>query len=75
MFSIALARAGVKQGFVSGASDKDAGFAQDNPVGPQDVTATMYDALGIPPETQIHDRLDRPTPVSTGRVLRELFSA
>ncbi len=73
VFSIALAGAGVKQGLVHGVSDKDAAYPQDNPVGPQDLTATIFHALGIAPETEIQDQLGRPRPVSAGRVLDSLF--
>lgn len=73
VFSIALSGAGVRRGQVLGASDKDGGFPQDFPVEPADLTATLFHALGIPPETEIRDRLNRPFSVSTGRVLHELF--
>ena len=38
----------------------------DNPVGPADITATIYSLLGIDPATRIRDRLDRPHTVSDG---------
>jgi hypothetical protein len=73
VFSIALAGAGIRGGMVCGASDKNGGSAKDRPIGPADVTATIYSRLGIPPESEIRDRLGRPLPVSTGRALHELF--
>jgi hypothetical protein len=73
VFSIALAGAGIRGGLVHGASDKNAAYAKDRPVGPQDVTATLFHVLGVPPDTEIRDRLDRPLPISRGRVLHELF--
>src|SRR4029077_6154470 len=60
VFSIALAGAGVKGGLIFGASDKNGGYPLDNPVRPNDLTATIYDALGISPESEIRDRLGRP---------------
>jgi hypothetical protein len=73
VFSMALAGAGVRGGLVYGASDKIGGYPKDSPVTPADVTATLYHCLGIQPATLIHDRLNRPLPISTGRVVEALF--
>ena len=73
VFSIALAGAGVRGGQVLGASDKDGGFPQDFPVEPADLTATMFHLLGISPDTEIRDGLNRPFPISRGRVLEKVF--
>jgi hypothetical protein len=73
VFSIALAGAGVRGGVVYGASDKNGGYPRDGGVGPADLTATVFNALGISPESEIRDRLGRPHPVSRGRVLPFLF--
>ena len=72
-FSLALAGAGVRGGHVHGASDRDGAYPRSDPVTPADLTATLFDALGISPLTQIQDRGGRPHPVSRGRVLRQLF--
>jgi hypothetical protein len=73
VFSLALAGAGVRGGLVHGASDRIGGYPKDNPIGPSDLTATIYSALGVAPETEIRDRLGRPLAVSRGRVLHELY--
>jgi hypothetical protein len=73
VFSMALAGAGIRGGLVYGASDKQAAYPTENPVSPQDLTATLFHALGLPPETEIRDRLNRPLPISRGRVLQALF--
>jgi len=73
VFSIALAGAGIRGGVVHGASDKDGAFPHDFPVEPADLTATMFHALGISPELEIRDPLNRPFPISRGRVLERLF--
>jgi hypothetical protein len=72
-FSIALAGAGIRGGLVVGASDREGGFPRDCPVEPSDLTATLYHLLGIAPETEIHDPLNRPHPISRGRVLQQLL--
>jgi hypothetical protein len=74
VFPMVLAGAGTRAGFVHGASDAIGGAVRDNPVGPHDVTATIFHALGLNPHTEIHDRLGRPMPISRGRALCELFA-
>ena len=37
-----------------------------DPVTPQDIAATIYQAMGLDPETSIRDPLDRPHALSTG---------
>lgn len=74
VFCGALAGAGVKGGYVHGSSDRFGAEPRDGVVTPPDLQATIYHALGIPPETEIHDRLGRPFPIATGRVVNELFA-
>jgi hypothetical protein len=50
-----------------------AAFPRDFPVDPVDLTATMFHALGISPELEVRDALNRPFPLSRGRVLERLF--
>jgi hypothetical protein len=71
--SIVLAGGGIRGGQVYGASDAHAAYPKHNPVSPEDTIATMYHALGIPPESLIHDSLGRPHRISEGRPLVELF--
>jgi len=71
--SIVLAGGGIRGGQVFGSSDRHAAYPASNPVAPEDVIATMYHALGIPPESIIHDRENRPHRISEGRPLVELF--
>lgn len=73
-FPAVLAGAGIRGGAVYGKSDKDAAYPIDHPVSPEDLAATVFHALGIAPETRIHDALGRPVPVMDGgRPLEELF--
>lgn len=74
VFSIALAGGGIRGGRVFGASDKDGAYPQEFPVEPGDLLATLYHALGIDPQTEIRDQLNRPHPISRGRVLHEVFA-
>ena len=71
--SALLAGGGVQGGRVIGSSDKEGAFPRSGKVDPVDVHATMFHCLGIDPQSEIRDPLDRPLPVSTGRVIRELL--
>jgi hypothetical protein len=63
-----LAGAGIRSG-VYGASDKIGAYVKDRPVRPQDLGATLYEALGVPLNTQVGSR-----PITTGEPIMELFS-
>jgi hypothetical protein len=73
VFSVALAGGGVRGGMVYGASDSIGAFPRDGRVQPQDLAATIFHCLGYRPDTEIHDPLGRPVPISRGDVLRQLF--
>ena len=74
VFSVALAGGGVKGGQVYGASDRIGGHPRDGRVQPQDLMATLFHCLGYSPESEIHDALGRPHPVSRGDVIRPIIS-
>ena len=59
-YSLLLAGGGIKEGVVYGASDKIGAKPSTHPTSPADVIATVYGCLGIPPDTELRDRLDRP---------------
>lgn len=71
-YSAMLAGAGVRGGAVFGSSDAQAAYVKDRPVSPEDFAATLYQAMGIPPETGISpDGFS--VRASTGRPLMELL--
>ncbi len=72
--TIWLAGGGVPGGQVFGASDKQAAYPIDDPVGPADIAATIYHLLGIPPHSYVHDREDRPHVISDGKLLTRVLS-
>ncbi|MBI83668.1 MAG: hypothetical protein CMJ81_10770 [Planctomycetaceae bacterium] len=61
-----LTGGGVRSGMVLGASDKDGAFPVDRPVPPGDIVATIYQLLGVDPQTTIFDLADRPVNISHG---------
>jgi hypothetical protein len=72
-FSIALAGGGVSGGQVIGESDAHAAHPVSGVVRPEDLTATLFHAIGFPPQQEIHDPLGRPLPLSRGRVIPGLY--
>ncbi len=72
-FSVVLAGGGIQGGQVYGASDAIAAYPVSNPVTPADLLATMYTAINVDPETEIHDTLGRPYFLSTGTPVSALL--
>jgi hypothetical protein len=71
-YSALVAGAGIRGGLVYGTSDSQGGYVRDGPVSPERFGATLFHALGVPPETRFGaDGFTRP--VSTGQPLLELF--
>lgn len=72
-YTILLAGAGVQAGSYYGRSDRDGWFPSEDPVHTGDLGATIYDAFGIRPNQEIHDRLGRPHRLIEGQPVRGLF--
>jgi hypothetical protein len=71
-FSSILAGAGIRGGALYGKSDKHAAYVTHNPVRPEEFSATIYHALGIPlNEPQNNSGTSRP--ITTGKPILELF--
>jgi hypothetical protein len=65
--------AGVRGGRVIGSSDRVGAVPASTPYTPFDVGATVYQALGVDPETEIRDSLNRPWRLNAGRPIHALF--
>jgi hypothetical protein len=70
-----VAGGGLRTGQVIGASDKLAAYPTTEPIDPVDLHATMYHQLGIHAEGLIHDQLQRPSAICTGRPIGALLSS
>lgn len=71
-YSAILAGGGIRGGTVYGETDKTASAVKDKPVKPQDLSATIFHALGVPFESRVtKDGLTKP--LSTGEPITELF--
>ncbi|MFO0900169.1 MAG: DUF1501 domain-containing protein [Pirellulales bacterium] len=73
-YSTVLAGGGVARGRVYGASDKRGAFVATDPVSPADLLATLWRQLGIPPDTELRDRLHRPHALSAGTIVGGLLA-
>jgi hypothetical protein len=73
VFSAAFAGAGVHGGQTIGQSDRMGAYPAGRPYTPADLAATIYNALGIDPATEVRDRLGRPIRLCTGQTIAPLF--
>ena len=64
--SVLLAGGGVRGGTVIGSSDKNGAYPATAPQKPENLAATIYQALGLPKTATWSDLLDRPVPVYHG---------
>jgi hypothetical protein len=72
--SLLFAGAGVREGFVLGATDRQGAYTTRRPVAPADVAYTIYDSLGIDPRRSLVAPDGRPIEVlDQGEVVKELF--
>jgi hypothetical protein len=60
---------------VLGRSDRFAAYPLEDPYTPQDLGASILDALGVNPHSEVQDNFNRRVPLSTGRVRPALFHA
>ncbi|MDY3555412.1 DUF1501 domain-containing protein [Gemmata sp. JC717] len=72
-YSVLLAGAGVTPGALVGKSDRIAAYPQSDPTAPGDLAATMFHALGVPPDAHYTDANDRPYRAVTGQPISRLF--
>lgn len=73
-YTALLAGGGAKKGFVYGTSDRQGAYPYKDPVQLDDLMATVFQMLGIDPQTEVHDKLNRPLPVSAGRVVPDIIA-
>ena len=72
-YTVLMAGAGIRGGSIYGATDRYAEFVSDDPVSPADITATVFDSLGIDSRQTVPTR-DKRHQLSVGRPLAGLFS-
>ncbi len=68
-FSVVLAGGGIQGGQVYGSTDRLGAFPHHLPCGPNDLHATIFQALGIPLHSTLFDLLNRPHHLTDGKPL------
>jgi uncharacterized protein (DUF1501 family) len=71
--TVFFAGGGVKVGAVIGSSDRIGGYPASDPQTPENMAATIYQALGLPSSTAWHDESDRPHHVYHGEPIAGLI--
>jgi hypothetical protein len=69
-----FAGGGVRPGQVIGKSDDIGAYPLTAAYSPDDLGATVYQVLGLDPESEVRDRLNRPIQLNRGRVIEPLFT-
>jgi uncharacterized protein (DUF1501 family) len=72
-YSLVLAGGPAGGGRVLGRSDRFAAYPANDPYTPQDLAATILQALGVNPHDKVRDAFGRMVPLSTGRVAKKFF--
>ncbi len=74
VWTVIMAGGGVQGGRAVGQSDKYGIEPKERPVGPAQITATIYRSLGVPHTTQMPGPDSKPIPVVEAVPIAELFS-
>ena len=73
-YSVVFAGAGIRGGTVYGASDAQAAYVKDRPVSTADICATIYQCLGIDPDSMVPDRTTGRSRPPGGRPIEEILA-
>ena len=73
-FTGLFAGAGVQGGKVIGRTDDIAAYPDSAAYSPDDIGATVYQALGLEPHSIVHDRIGRPVHLNEGKVIESLYN-
>ncbi|MCC7420287.1 MAG: DUF1501 domain-containing protein [Planctomycetaceae bacterium] len=72
-YSVLWSGGGIVGGQTVGATDRHAAEVKDLPARPDDIAATLYEALGIPHDLILKDATDRPHRITDGTPIRPLL--
>ena len=73
-YTAVVAGAGIKRGYVHGASDATGSAPAEDPVHPGELLATIYHAVGIAPETIVYNHLNQPRELVKAAAVSKLFA-
>jgi hypothetical protein len=71
--TVFFAGGGVRGGTLVGSSDKMGGYPHTDPQTPENLAATIYDVLGLPPTAAFHDPANRPHFIYHGKPIAGLM--
>jgi hypothetical protein len=74
-FTGVFAGAGVRGGQVIGKTDRIGAYPTTPPFAPDDIGATVYNALGVDHETDVADQIGRPVRLNRGTPIEALYTA
>jgi hypothetical protein len=74
VFSAVFGGGGVVGGQLIGKSDRLGAYPLSRSFSPPDLAATIYNALGVDPSTEIRDRLGRPLRLCSGQTMTPLYT-
>ena len=72
-YSVLLGGGPIPAGQLFGASDTLGAYPARNPVTPGDIAATIYQALGVDPQSRLRDPLNRPHTLAAGNPIMPLL--
>jgi hypothetical protein len=73
-YTAVCAGAGVKRGYVHGASDATGASPKSDPVHPIELLASIYHSFGIDPETIVYNHLNQPRELVKARPVNAIFA-
>ena len=73
-YTSVIGGAGIKRGYVHGASDKTGSAPVEDPVHPNELLATIYHSFGIDPQTIVYNHLNQPRELVKAAAVGKLFA-
>jgi hypothetical protein len=73
-YTAVIGGAGIKRGYIHGKSDKTGSSPAEDAVHPTELLATIYHAVGIDPETIVHNHLNQPRELVKAKPVTKLFA-
>ena len=73
VYTVVLAGGGIQGGRVHGTSDAQAAYPASDEVGPWDIAATIFHCMGLSPDAEIQDHLNRPIKITRGEPIHSLL--
>ena len=73
-YTSVIGGAGIKRGYVHGASDKTGSAPTEDPVHPNELLASIYHSFGIDPQTIVYNHLNQPRELVKAAAVGKLYA-